>query len=646
MTESYHFNDNQKEAINWKGEPLLVIAGPGSGKTAVITARIARILEESKGEYFRILGLTLTNRAAAEMRARAQDLAPSEISRLRLSTYHSFAAEFLRQNGSHIGLKPDFQILTSDADRLALIEESIKTVRKESSDEIPDYFTSTSLLPIISLLLDLCIIPSCAEEKLKSDNIIFYKSIALIYSNCWDRLAKVNALDFQSLLAKSIFIFNKFPFITKNIRIAFQHLLVDEFQDTNFAQYEFLRCLAMPNAKNLFVVGDDDQTIYELNNANNKRFQNLRADFNIKEIQLTQNYRCPKLVIEMANSLISNNHERYIGKKQSVAIKEDDNSHDNVRIYRFNNIDDELNWVVNDISNIPENERGNCVVLARTNNLLKLIKNIFDFNNVKSHLYVSKTEFASHPLRMLISILNLMIAKDDIKSLNTLSAAFFAIEGVEVDLNTVLTRFYSNGSNLLTIWIEQILCNNDLSDRTRNFFTSGIKNLFNNLNYIDFSHNLFDWYEKYDDISTENIYDNFNLFLEEKKIWIDLQIEISNKFMEGEIGLHQFLQEINLSSKSPKKHPNAVSCSTIHSSKGLEFNFVYLIGMIKNQLPSWHAVKKGPNSREMEEERRNCFVAITRTVKKLTLTFSDNAFGYKQEPSIFLKEMNILLKPN
>ncbi|MDR1870424.1 MAG: ATP-dependent helicase [Deltaproteobacteria bacterium] len=643
MIESRQFNENQQKAIDWNDEPLLVIAGPGSGKTAVITARIVRILEESKGEYFRILGLTFTNKAAAEMRTRVHELAPSEINRLRLTTYHSFAAEFLRQNGSHIGLKPDFEILPNDADRLALIEESIKIARKESSYEIPDYFDSKCLLPIISFLLGFCITPDDAEEKLKNSNINFYKSIALIYKNYWERLTNVNALDFQSLIAKAIFLFKKVPFLAKKLRIAYRHLLVDEFQDTNYAQYEFLRCLATPNTKSLFVVGDDDQTIYEWNGANNKRFQSLRSDFNMKEIQLTQNYRCPRLVIEMANSLISNNHERYIGKKPLIAIKEGNNFQQNVKIFRFNDIKDELRWVAKDISTIPENELGNCVVLSRTNRLLKLIKDELDSNNVKSYLLSNKHEFSSHPLRMLFSILNLMIAKDNIKALNILSSSFFSIENIEVDLDLVITRASGNGSNLLAIWIEEILLKNELSDNSRVFFIEGIKPLFNSLNYKDFSNSLFSWYTNNEHNNAQLHHNMFDLFLEEKEIWIGLYNEISNKFIEGEIGLHQFLQEVNLSSKAPRKHPNAVSCFTIHSSKGLEFKYVYLIGMIENQLPSFNAVKKGDNSREMEEERRSCFVALTRTVNNLTMTFSNRAFDRSQSPSRFLTEMNITL---
>ena len=304
MFDMSSLNENQLEAVLWDNGPLLVLAGPGSGKTRVLTYRIAHILEVSKGQHFRILALTFTNKAAAEMRNRVEELVPKELSRVRLTTFHSYVSELLQQHGNHINFQPNFQILSNDADRESLLDDVLGTLRKDLSFSMPQHFKASQLLPSITKLLDRCVPVDQAESILQQSNIQNAVPLARVYSEYREALRGANCLDFPSLIAESLDLLNKHPFLAKHIRKVYKHILIDEFQDTNQSQYQILSCIIKPDPSTLFAVADDDQIIYQWNGASPKRIQLLREDFNVSELQLPENYRCPPFVIKLANALI------------------------------------------------------------------------------------------------------------------------------------------------------------------------------------------------------------------------------------------------------------------------------------------------------------------------------------------------------
>jgi len=642
MIDLSSLNENQQKAVSWDKRPLLVLAGPGSGKTRVLTYRIARILEESKGQHFRILALTFTNKAAAEMRGRVEELIPKELSRVRLTTFHSYAAELLQQHGTHINLRPDFQILSNDADREALLDDVLGRLRKDLSYSMPEHFRAAQLLPAVTRLLDQCVPPNEAERLLQQSDLENAIPLARVYAAYREGLRQTNSLDFPSLIAESLDLLTKRSFLVKHIRKVYKHILVDEFQDTNHSQYRILALLVKPDPSTLFVVADDDQIIYQWNGANPKRIQSLRDDFGVSELQLPENYRCPPLVIELANALIEKNLNRSAGKKPLRAVKQGE-SGDVVRIFHFNDIGEEAGWIAEDIAQKTPEDRVNCAVLARTKKLLDLVGRKLEEASVPVYFADRKDEFRSAPLRMLHAILRIVNSKEDKQSLSRLSKAFYELEGISVELSPVLSRASADGQDLLHSWLEEVKRRDAIDKRTRYLLEEGIKPLLTSLNYRDFADKMLKWAEECQG-ELQQDENAFNEFEEEREVWKQILSEITRKFEGEDVSLHQLLHELDLTSKTSPKTQEAIPCFTIHASKGMEFGHVYLMGLVEDQLPSWFAVKKGDNSLEMQEERRNCFVAITRAQESLTLTFSEQVFGWSKRPSRFLVEMGIELK--
>ncbi len=641
MIDLSSLNENQREAVLWGKGPLLVLAGPGSGKTRVLTYRIARILEESKGQYFRILALTFTNKAAAEMRGRVEELVPQELSRVRITTFHSYAAELLQQHGSHLSFRPDFQILSNDADREALLDDVLGQLRKDLSYSLPEHFKAAQLLPAVTRLLDRCIPPDQAESSLQQSNVENAIPLARVYAAYREALRFTNCLDFPSLIAESLDLLSEHPFLVKHIRKVYKHILVDEFQDTNHAQYRILSLITTPDASTLFVVADDDQIIYQWNGASPKRIQSLRSDFGVTELQLPENYRCPPLVIELANALIEKNLNRSAGKKPLTAVKRGE-SGDVLRVFHFDDVEEEAGWIAQDITQRKPADRANSAVLARTKKLLDIAGRKLEGAGIPVYFAVRKDEFNSAPLRMLHAILRLVNSNEDKQSLARLSKAFFELEGIRIELSPVLSRASADGQDLLHSWLDDVKRREALEKRTRELLDAGIRPLLATLNFRDFANKLLIWAEE-SQRGLQQDESAFDEFEEEREVWKQILSEITKKFEGEDISLHQLLHELDLTSKTPPKPPEAIPCFTIHASKGMEFGHVYLMGLVEDQLPSWAAVKKGDNSIEMQEERRNCFVAITRAQDSLTLTFSDQVFGWRKQPSRFLAEMGIEL---
>jgi DNA helicase-2/ATP-dependent DNA helicase PcrA len=640
MLDLSSLNDNQRAAVEWDGGPLLVLAGPGSGKTRVLTYRIARILEQSAGQHFRVLALTFTNKAAAEMRTRVEELVPRELGRVRLTTFHSYAAELLQQHGNHLNIRPDFQILSNDADREALLESAIAQLRKEPTYSLPEHFTAAQLLPAVTRLLDRCVAPEAAKELLQQAGVENAAPLARVYGAYRTALRDTNALDFPSLITRSLDLLDQFPFLVKHVRKVFKHVLIDEFQDTNHTQYEVLSRIVKPDASTLFVVADDDQIIYQWNGASPKRLQSLRDDFNVTELQLPENYRCPLPVIELANALIEHNMNRSAGKKPLEAVKQDEQD-DVIRVIGFDTLDEEAEWIAQDIKERSAQGQANCAVLARTKKLLDFVGKTLEEAGIPAYYAARKDEFKSAPLRMLHAILRLANAPEDKQSLARLSKAFYEMEGISIELAPVLAKASADNNGLLRAWLDEVMIRRDtVEPLTQTLLATDIKPLLNSLNYRGFADRLLTWAETCQGGSQPDD-GAFSEFEEERAVWSLLVSEIAKKFEGEEVGLHQFLHELDLTSKTPPKPANAIPCFTIHASKGMEFGHVYLMGLVEDQLPSWAAVKKGAQSLEMQEERRNCFVAITRTQESLTMTYSSEVFGWRKTPSRFLGEMGI-----
>ncbi|NUQ76430.1 MAG: ATP-dependent helicase [Polyangiaceae bacterium] len=633
-------NATQQEAVLWDQGAMLVLAGPGSGKTRVLTSRIARLMEQSADQKFKILGLTFTNKAADEMRTRIEALVPEHTSRLFLGTFHSFCADVVRQHGTHLGLRPDFSIYASRQDREAILRDALETLereggRVEKGDE--------NLVPVIERLYTELIKPEDAPQRVASEYLkLRIKSIYEAYDKT---LRRINALDFASIIFYAVSLFREFPLLGKRYRQVYRYWCIDEFQDTNTSQYAVLRAMAGNEFKNIYAVADDDQIIFEWNGASHRRIEQLVRDFSPAILQLAVNYRCPAPVVNLANNLIRNNVRRMQGKQPLKAAKATGMSAVGiVRLDKFSSDLEEAKAVAADIKTRHALQPGRVAILARGYRLLKLVQEALGAIEVKADLVQRRDSFISAPFVWLEACLQQSNHRRDPRTLELLCAAFNEMANVNVDANDVMAAADTTHQDYLRQWAD--ILSTTGPEMAREAASRVLEHLVRSTSYAVFIDFALSWFnelmtQRTTNTVTENE-DRFAGFEEDHSAWSSLYPEIKRNLGNASAPLEVFLQELQLRSKTPPPPSNSVTLMTIHASKGKEFDHVYVVGLVEDELPSYHSIKRGAQSLEMEEERRNCFVAITRVRETLTLTYSDTYRGYSKKPSRFLFEMGLL----
>jgi len=629
----------QQEAAKWDKAPLLVLAGPGAGKTRVLTCRIAHILDSSCDENFRVLGLTFTNKAADEMRSRVANFVPGQEGRLFLGTFHSFCADVLRQHGTHLNINPNFNIYSQNIDLQAVLNDAVDEAKKLS--DVVSNLDKKTLLVIQRLKSRLVLPENCREEFIDRD---FGERMAIIYPAYEAELSKRNALDFYSLIFKAYELFTKFPAFAKRYRTVYPYICIDEFQDTNSAQYNFIRALTGDQHKNLFLVADDDQIIYQWNGASHKRIEEFMKDYSSSVIQLPMNYRCPPEIVDLANNLIRHNFLRTSDKKPLKAFRPS-SSKETVRLLPvFSDFDAEAAGVAQDIKNLHSSHLSSIVVLGRSRKLLEVVELALRDEGLSAVISQRKDEFASTPFVWIHSILRLANDRQNRTHLEAVCGTFAQLTEVEVDPEDVITQARASNRDYLQYWIKLVSqkCPNNavthVIDKISRFLGEG-------RDFQMFSKFALEWFnaltETQRKTNSDPTAEKFTRYEEERSVWEELIREITES-LGNEITLEAFLQELQMHSKEPVPKPNTVILMTIHGAKGKEFDYVYLIGLVDDELPSFQSKHKGDNSPEMEEERRNCFVAITRTIKTLTFSYAERYRGWSKKPSRFLFEMGLL----
>ncbi len=618
---------------------MLVLAGPGSGKTRVLTCRIARLLDATRGESFRVLGLTFTNKAADEMRTRVMQLVPGEESRLFLGTFHSFCAEILRQHGSHLEIQPAFNIYSQNSDLEAVLSDAVEKAKRKS-EIVSDLDKKT--LPVIHRLKSFLVFPD--QCKGVFDDPEFGERMAVVYPEYESQLKKHNALDFASLILRTYELFDRFPAFARRYRTVYPYICVDEFQDTNEAQYKLLKALLGDSYKNLFVVADDDQIIYQWNGASHKRLEELVTDFAPTVVQLPVNYRCPAEIVELANNLISHNFYR-TKQKQPLVSHLGNTGQGTVRVFPdFVNNTQEANGVAEDIKKYHVEHLESVAVLGRNRRLIVGVETALRAIGIQAVIAQRKDEFESAPLVWMHSILKLANDRQDRQVLEAVCGTFKQLTGVEIDDTEVAAHANASDQGLFRRWIKHAE-SAKLDDDTSSVIASASRQLGGGNEFLRFCDSVLQWC---DDVSRKQIgpaenssKESFALYSEERQAWAELVREIVGVLGQG-LSLEAFLQELEMRSKESMPGPRMVRLYTIHGSKGKEFDYVYLVGLVEDKLPSFQSIKKGDRSPEMEEERRNCFVAITRTSRSLTLSYAKTYNGWRKDPSRFLGEMGIL----
>lgn len=633
----------QKKAAEWEQGALLVLAGPGTGKTRVLTNRIAYILDSSRDQNFRILALTFTNKAADEMRDRVTNLVPRLKDRLFLGTFHSFCANVLRQHGTHLKIKPDFHIYSQDADLQALLNDAVEEM-KQMYDIISDL--DKKALPIIKRLKSQLILPEDSREEFRDSGL--GERMSLVYRAYEVELTKRNALDFNSLILRAYQLFTKFSAFAKRYRTVYPYICIDEFQDTNRAQYALICALTQDQHNNVFVVADDDQIIYQWNGASYQRIVEFRNDYSAEVLQLCEIYRCPPEIVELANNLIQHNLLRTPEKKPLEAFRSSTGSNtDTVRLLpAFADFEAEATGVARDIKERHSAHLHSVVVLGRSRRLLKGIEQALQREEVAAVISQRKDEFESTPFVWLHSVLRLANDRQNRDYLEAVCGAFAQLTGMEIDPNDVTIQAKVSNRDYLQYWIKLILANQESLDTQINkVINQTSRFLGEGRDFRAFSKFALNWFndlnQTHHQANRDPNLEVFTRYEEERDVWEDLMREIT-ELLGTEITLEAFLQELQMHSKDLPPRPDTVVLMTIHGAKGKEFDHVYLVGLVDDELPSFQSKRKGDKSPEMEEERRNCFVAITRTIKTLTLSYAKRYKGWPKEPSRFLFEMGLL----
>ena len=611
-------NKKQKEAVLHEKGPMLVLAGAGSGKTKVLTSRIAYLIEKGISPQ-NILAITFTNKAAKEMQERVAKLINYGARNIQISTFHSLGLKIIKENYEFLGYQKNFIILDSD-DTLTVVKKLMKELNMN-----PKYYNAKEIRNKIS---------SAKNELISTKDfskIEFDSKIITLYKKYCEKLKKGNSVDFDDLLILPIQLFKTSKSILESYQERYKYILIDEYQDTNQAQYIFSKLLAR-KYRNIFVVGDNDQAIYRFRGANYKNILNFEKDYpDCKTILLEENYRSTKTILNAANSVIKNNKMR---KDKNLWSNNEEGS--KIEYVKVDDEKKEADYISKTIINLITNgaEYENIAILYRSNAQSRIIEESMLKNNIPYRIIGSFYFYNRKEIKDLLCYLRLINNPNDDESL--LRVINVPKRGIGEKTIENLTKVAEENNTSL---FEAI--------------NSGKELLFKNLilNIIEKSKKL-SLTELVDEILIEsNMKEELT---KEHSLENEIRLENLEEFKSitknfeneyGEVSLDNFLNEISLVAdiSEHKEEKNRVSLMTVHAVKGLEFNYVFVAGMEEEIFPHYNSIREGTNE-AIEEERRLCYVAITRAKQKLWLlnTKQRTLFGQTKYnmPSRFIDEID------
>ena len=598
-------NDEQKEAVEYLNGPLLVLAGAGSGKTKVLTSRIAYLIDKGISPY-NILAITFTNKAAAEMKSRVVKLVGGEANSMQISTFHSFGLKLIRENNDLLGLDNNFAIFDVE-DSITAIKRVLKRLDIDSNKYTPKSFHNK----ISSLKNDL--ITSGEYSKFARDD--FEQLVIKVYTEYEKEKQNDNAVDFDDLLLLPIKLFREHKNILEKYQERFKYILIDEYQDTNEAQYILTKLLAN-RYQNICVVGDSDQAIYGFRGANFKNILNFEKDYKLcKTIILKKNYRSTKNILDAANSVIKNNKLRH--EKELESVKGDGEL---ITYYRARNGLDEIKFVADEITKLKENNSlDEIVVLYRTNAQSRLFEEEFLKRGIPYRIIGAINFYARREIKDLMAYLKVINnPRDAISLLRAINTPKRGIGNKSIE--DIITKSNEEGISLFdAITMGKALAFKnlilELQEESNHLSLTELVDLV-----LDKS-GLKEELEKENSIEAETRLENLEEFKSITKSFED-------KY--GLISLPDFLYEVSLISDNTEitDSGDRVTLMTIHAVKGLEFDNVFITGLEEGLFP--HMNSMNSNS-EIEEERRLCYVAITRARNKLYITNARTRILYGQE---------------
>lgn len=636
-------NIQQKEAVQHINGPLMVIAGAGSGKTRVLTSRIVYLLQNNINAY-NILALTFTNKAAQEMKKRiAETIDSHNINNLWIGTFHSIFSKILRFEAEKINYPSNFTIYDTD-DSKSLLRNIIK---ERNLDK--DIYKLGIIRNRISSLKNNFITSNEYQnhiELIESDRIAKRTEFGTIYKTYEKRCHKASAMDFDDLLIKTYQLLKEFPEISLKYQNKFKYILIDEYQDTNHVQYLIIKQLAKLN-KNICVVGDDAQSIYSFRGANIQNILDFKVDYpNYSTYKLEQNYRSTSTIVEAANSVIQNN-KKQIKKKVWTSNEKGEK----IIVVKATSDNEESKLVANTIHDIKRqnsSENKEFTILYRTNAQSRALEESLRKSNLPYKIFGGLSFYQRKEIKDLLAYYRLTINPNDEEAFRRIIN--FPARGIGITTIQRLNTFAINHD--ITIWEVinnlkkiEININNGTQNKLINF--SEMINGFIIKSQKEDAYEIAETIAKetgiintlYSDKTPEGInrLENIQELLNGIKVFSEENDMNSNK-------LTHFMQEVSLLTDQDLESPedfNKITLMTIHAAKGLEFPYVFIVGLEEDLFPSMMSKE---SQEQMEEERRLFYVAITRAQKRLFISFASNRFKWGQfidcQVSRFISELD------
>ncbi len=603
-----NLNDKQKEAVLATEGPCLVIAGAGSGKTKVLTHKIAYLIEEKEIKPWNILAITFTNKAAKEMQERITNLIGEKAAEMWIGTFHSICVRILRRYIDRIGYNSDFVIFDT-SDQKTLIKQCIKQLNLD--DKI---FTDRGVLAEISNSKNEMLTPE--QYSVRANGELRKEKIAKLYEMYQKKLKENNALDFDDIINLTIQILTENPDVLEYYSGKFQYVLVDEYQDTNKAQFMLITLLSGRHG-NITVVGDNDQGIYSFRGADISNILNFERDFpGTKIIKLEQNYRSTKAILDAANAIIKHNEKKYEKNLWTEQV-----GGQLPEVARLDNEYEEANFIVEQINKLKREEyykNKDFTVLYRMNAQSRSIEDIFRRENIPYKMIGGLKFYERKEIKDAIAYLRLIhnsadnlslqriinepkrgIGQTSMEKIETIAATngISMYETIKKAEQFGLNKVFANSREFINT-IEEITAKKD-----KMLISEILKEVLSKTGYTKAL-------ELENTAQAESRIENLDEFLT-----VAMEFEEEN----AENSLAEFLESITLSSDidGMEETEDSVTLMTLHSAKGLEFPVVFLIGMEEGLFPSYKSIGE---QRELEEERRLCYVGITRAKEHLFLT--------------------------
>ncbi len=629
-------NPAQREAVEKTEGPVLILAGAGSGKTRVLTTRIAHLIEDKGVQASNILAITFTNKAANEMRERVEETLGSDTKDMWISTFHSCCVRILRKDINRIGYNRSFVIYDS-SDQVTLVKDCLKELNL--SDKV---FEPKVVISVISGAKDKLYNPKQFKAMNLSDNRM--SKIADIYALYQDRLKRNSALDFDDLIYKTVEVLKEDKEVLDFYRSRFKYIMVDEYQDTSKAQYELIKLLAREH-QNICVVGDDDQSIYGWRGADIRNILEFEKDYDdVHVVKLEQNYRSTQVILDAANTVISNNIER---KRKSLWSEKKEG--DLIKIQLCENEIDESDFVSDMIAKIRREQNRaykDFAILYRANAQARPVEDALNRSQTPYNIYGGTKFYERKEIKDLVAYLRIIQnPQDDISLKRVINVPRRGI-GLRT-IEKIEDRASLKQESIYSVLID-IETNSDISTKARNSI-SGFVDIIGTLRTIKEVYPVSKLIEKvlettgYLDELSKDKNEEAQDRIDNLKEFISIALEFEQNSEEQD--LQSFLTGVALTSETSSDEENdKVSLMTIHTSKGLEFPVVFLIGMEEGLFPISRAIRSMKDS-DIEEERRLCYVGITRAKDTLYMNLTKKRTLYgKTNPSIASRFMEELPK--